>query len=113
MSVEPIGQGMNLRNILLMNRTLTSPQPSPLPRRERRGRPKLPFLKNLAVQLQSPLYHYLAELENLENKRVRNFDETVHNPPKRRWRRLYSSNAAKNCGLRKSGHKVGVTTNSA
>ena len=34
-------------------------------------------------------------------------------PPNRRWRLAYSSSAAKNCGLRKSGQRVGVMTSSA
>ena len=34
-------------------------------------------------------------------------------PPNLRWRRAYSSSAAKNCGLRKSGQSVGVMTSSA
>ena len=37
---------------------------------------------------------------------------THQSPPKRRWRRAYSSRAAQNCPLRKSGHRVGVITNS-
>src|ERR1051325_4001520 len=41
-----------------------------------------------------------------------NFGLLIHNAPKRRWRRLYSSRAAKNCGLRKSGQRVCVTTSS-
>ena len=34
-------------------------------------------------------------------------------PPKRRWRRAYSSRASKSWAFRKSGQSVGVTTNSA
>src|SRR6185312_10749270 len=39
-------------------------------------------------------------------------DRKSQSPPKRRWRRVYSSRASKNCGLRKSGQNVCVTTSS-